>query len=247
VLVIVAGLYFTMGKKPAPAPVPVETTKGPVKPIGEDLIGKAQGLFDQGRVDEALQILVSIPDSDARHPEALAMIDRFKTTAIPTPSTAGPAIDLDQLKAQGLASIRSSRYIDAVKALDPVVKARPEDSEAALALAKAREEISALSSALKAYNEQDYLTAIRLLYPIYIKDKKNQDAEEFLFRSFFNDGIQKMQAGTFKDASEAFAEAAKFRPSDEEVQRHLRFTRKYPRGPEDLLSRIYVKHTAPRL
>ncbi len=248
ILLLAVGGYFVLGPKPKPADTPPPITKkGPDRPVGEDLLGKAQALFEQGRVDEALQILVGIPDTDPRHADALIMIDRFKTTAIPTPPAAVSSENLDELKSKGMAAIRDSRYLDAVKSLDPFVKARPDDSEAALALARAREELSALAPALKAYNEQDYATAVKLLWPLYSKDKKNKDMEEFLFRAFFNEGIQKMQAGDFTESFEAFKSASAIRSQDSDLQRHMRFTKKYPQGPTDLMARIYVKHAAPKL
>jgi tetratricopeptide (TPR) repeat protein len=249
---IAFGAYQLLKSKPAPPPAPPPTTAagtqpGPAPAIGEDLLAKAQALFDSGKADEALQILVSIPDTDPRHEQVLEMMSRFKSSPIPTPPAAAPsAASLDELRVSGLAALKSARYIDAVKALDPVVKAHPDDAESAQAFTRAREQLAALASAIRAYNEQDYESAIKLLWELRKKDAKNQDVEEFLFKSYFNDGIQSLQAGNFKKGGASFQEAALLRPSDAEAVRHSKFAKKYPQGSTDLLSRIYVKHAAAR-
>lgn len=153
---------------------------------------------------------------------------------------------MDAARLAGFASLESGRYIDAVKSLDVVVRARQDDTEAAQALVKARDAVSALGSAIRSYNEQDYESAQRLLWDLRKQDPKNQDVEEYLFKSYFNDGIMGLQAGSMKKAAESFREAAALRPADADTQRHLRFARKYPNGSNDLLSRIYVRHVSPR-
>ncbi len=176
-------------------------------------------------------------------------MERIRSAAVPTPGGAPPAVSaasLDEMRISGLAAARSSHYLDAVKALDPVVKAHPDDAEATGVLAKAREQVAAMGSAVKAYNEQDFQTAIKLFWDLRRRDMKNQDVEDFLFRSYFNDAIQDVQAGNSAKATEAFKEAAALRPGDSEAQRHLKFVKKYQKGATDLLSRIYIKHLTPR-
>ena len=210
--------------------------KTPPKPVGEDLIAKAQALFNGGKADEALQILVSIPDADPRHTEALGLIDKFKSSAVPAPASASPSsASLDEMRVAGLAAMASNRYIEAVRSLDPVVKARPDDAEASQALSRARDQLAALQSAVRAYNEQDY-EGLRK------KDLKNQDVEEFLFKSYFNEGVLELQAGNSRKGAQSFQEAVQLRPTDAEASRHLKFTRKYPQGPTDLLSKIYARN-----
>ncbi len=242
-----AGAYFLLrGRSTTPPPPPVAAKPGKPAPAGDPL-EKARTLFELGKPDEALQILVAVREGDPRHADALALIDRIKSSAAPTPPTPPPsAAALDELRVQGLAAVRSSRYIEGVKALDPVVKARPDDQDAAQALAKAREQLAALSSAIRAFNEGDFESATKLLWELRKKDARNADVEEYLFKSYYNDGVAALQSGNTKRASQAFSEAAQLRPSDTEAQRHVKFLRRYPSGPTDLLSRIYVKHTGPR-
>jgi tetratricopeptide (TPR) repeat protein len=249
VLVGVGVAAWFMFKPKADAPAS-GTVEAPVAPVSaqQDPLEKAQALFKQGKVDEALGILTAIPSSDPRHDQALVLLDQFKSSAEPRPST-GPAVSdaqVDEARVAGLASLSSGRYIDAVKALDLVVKARPDDAEASQALARARDSVSALGSAIRSYNEQDYESALRLLWDLRKQDPKNQDVEEYLFKSYFNDGILNLQSGGTKKAAEAFREAAALRPDDVETQRHLKFSRRYAGGTDDLLARIYVKHASPR-
>ncbi|MHB8798805.1 MAG: hypothetical protein ACYDBY_10120 [Thermoanaerobaculia bacterium] len=213
-----------------------------------DPVEKARALFKEGKAEEALALLTAVPSTDPRHDQALVLIDTIKSSAQPGPATASAVSDaeVDAARLAGFASLQSGRYIDAVKSLDVVVRARQDDTEAAQALVKARDAVSALGSAIRSYNEQDYESAQRLLWDLRKQDQKNQDVEEYLFKSYFNDGIMGLQAGSMKKAAESFREAAALRPADADTQRHLRFARKYPNGSNDLLSRIYVRHVSPR-
>ena len=249
VLVGVAAAAWFLFRPKKDAPI-TGAAEPPVAMAGaqQDPLEKAQALFKKGKVDDALGILTAIPSTDPRHDQALVLIDQFKSSAEPRPSS-GPAVSeaqVDEARLAGLASLSSGRYIDAVKSLDLVVKARPDDAEASQALSRARDAVSALGSAIRSYNEQDYESALRLLWDLRKQDSRNRDVEEYLFKSYFNDGVLNLQSGGTKKAAEAFREAAALRPQDGETQRHLKFSRRYAGGTNDLLARIYVKHVSPR-
>jgi len=244
---VAAAAWFLFRPKPVEPPAAADTPPVAAVPA-QNPLEKAQALFKQGKVEEALGILTAIPASDPRHDEALVFIDQFKSSAAPRPD-AGPAVSdaqVDEARLAGLAALSSGRYIDAVKSLDFVVKARPEDTDASQALGKAREAVSALGAAIRSYNEQDYESAQRLLWDLRKQDPKNQDVEEYLFKSYFNDGILSLQSGNTKRAAESFKEAIAVRPQDVEAQRHLKFARRYAGGTDDLLARIYVRHVSLR-
>jgi len=150
------------------------------------------------------------------------------------------------MRVAGFAAMASSRYIDALKNLDPIVKARPQDAEAAAAAQKAHEQVETLRSASKSYNEFDFDSAIKLLWELRRGDAKNQDVEEYLVNGYYNLAVQSFQAGNIPKATTAVKEATDLRPGDAEAQRLLRFARKYPKGATDLLSRILIKHLTLR-
>ena len=240
--------WFLRGGRTAPAPAPSPSAKpgGPVRPA-DDPFQKAQALFDAGKIDEAIAVLLKLPDSDPRHNEALVRIEKMKSSAAPTPVPAAPSeAALDEMRVAGFAAVASSRYIDAVRNLDPVVKARPQDTEAAAALKRALDQVTALSSAVKSYNEGDYESAIKLLWEARKQDTRNQDVEEYLANAYVNSAIQALQAGNMPKAQSSLKEATELRPGDAEAQRLLRFARKYPRGATDLPSKIFIKHLAVR-
>lgn len=250
-LAVVGGgtYWFLRRNRPVPAPAAGSAPPkagGPARPADDPFL-KAQALFDAGKIDDAIGILVKIPDADPRHNEALVRIEKMKSSAAPTPAPAAPSdAALDEMRVAGFAAIASSRYIDAVKNLDPVVKARPQDAEAAAGLKKALEQVAALSSAVRSYNEGDYESAIKLLWEARKVDAKNQDVEEYLVNAYVNAAIQALQAGNMAKALASVKEATELRPGDAEAQRLLRFARKYPRGATDLLSKILIKHLAVR-
>jgi tetratricopeptide (TPR) repeat protein len=257
-LIVLVGIGFLatrLFKKKPPAAAPTGVARAvrpgapgpPSAPPADDPIARAKAFLDQGNMEEARNLASAIPDNDPRYPEALAILERIKSSAPPTPAAAAlSAAVLDEMRIAGMAAVKASRYIDAVKNLDPVTKARPDDTEAIQLLTKARERVAAMGSAVRAYNEQDYQSAVRLLWDIRKQDPRNQDVEDFLFRAYFNEAVQDLQAGNATKAGEAFKESLALRPSDGEVQRHIKFVKKYSKGPTDLLSRIYVKHLTPR-
>jgi tetratricopeptide (TPR) repeat protein len=253
VLAAVAGGTYLFLKTKAPAR-PANGAATPVKAGGpggaaplEDAFQKAEALFNAGKIDDAIAVLAKLPESDPRRNEALVRIERMKSSAAPTPGPAPPsAAALDEMRVAGLTAMASSRYIDALKNLDPVVKARPQDAEAAAAAQRAHEQVEALRSASKSYNEFDYDSAIKLLWELRRGDAKNQDVEEYLVNAYYNLAVQSFQAGNIPKATTAVKEATDLRPGDAEAQRLLRFARKYPKGATDLLSRILIKHLTLR-
>jgi tetratricopeptide (TPR) repeat protein len=250
---VAGGTYLFLMKKPAVRPATAAATPakgggpgGSAAPL-EDTFQKAEALFNAGKIDEAIGVLAKLPESDPRHNEALVRIEKMKSSAAPTPGPAPPSgAALDEMRAAGFAAMTSSRYIDALKNLDPVVKARPQDAEAAAAAQRAHEQVEALRSASKSYNEYDYDSAIKLLWDLRRGDAKNQDVEEYLVNAYYNLAVQSFQAGNIPKATTAVKEATDLRPGDAEAQRLLRFARKYPKGATDLLSRILIKHLTLR-
>jgi len=250
---VAGGSYLFLRKKPPARPANAAATPGTAGGPGgsaaplEDTFQKADALFNAGKIDEAIGVLAKLPESDARHNEALVRIEKMKSSAAPTPGPAPPsAAVLDEMRVAGFTAMASSRYIDALKNLDPVVKARPQDAEAAAAAQRAHEQVETLRSASKSYNEFDYDSAIKLLWELRRGDAKNQDVEEYLVNAYYNLAVQSFQAGNIPKATTAVKEATDLRPGDAEAQRLLRFARKYPKGATDLLSRILIKHLTLR-
>ncbi len=250
---VAGGSYLLLRKTPPAQPangVATPATRGGPAGSGaplEDTFQRAEALFNAGKIDDAIGVLAKLPESDPRHNEALVRIEKMKSSAAPTPGPAPPsAAALDEMRVAGFTAMASSRYIDALKNLDPVVKARPQDAEAAAAAQRAHEQVEALRNASKSYNEFDYDSAIKLLWELRRGDAKNQDVEEYLVNAYYNLAVQSFQAGNIPKATTAVKEATDLRPGDAEAQRLLRFARKYPKGATDLLSRILIKHLTLR-
>jgi tetratricopeptide (TPR) repeat protein len=250
---IAFGTYWFLRRPVSRTPTPVDTRAVIAHPSParkeaspENPIAKAQALFDQGKSDEAIAILVAVADSDPRHNEIIAKIDQFRQAAAPTPALVARPANIEELRATGFAALRASRYIEAVKALDLVARARPDDVDAIQALAQANEKVKAFGSALKSYNEADYETAIKLLWELRKQEPKNQDVEEYLMNSYVNNGIQNLQSGNMTKATTALQEALQLRPNDAEAKRLHAFAKKYQKGTSDLLARTFVKHIVIR-
>ena len=102
--------------------------------------------------------------------------------------------------------------------------------------------VTALTPAVKLYNEGEYDTAIPILWRIMQEDRDNRDARSYLLRSYYNQGISQLQNGLYPKAAQAFQEALGLDPNDAEAVRHKRFAERYQKGDLDLMGRIYVRH-----
>lgn len=193
--------------------------------------------FANRRADEAWRILGSIPRESwpASEEGLFGTVTRAEREPVP-----------EEIRARGLAALSRGSLTEAVLELQEVLRERPGDTEASSGLKRAMAGMADLASALSAYRDGDYETAIRLTRPMRSPGVANGNAEELLFRAYFNDGLLKLQAGSSEAASASFREAARLRPSDAEVTAHLAFIERFPRGPIDLPSLIYVKYVRPR-
>lgn len=151
---------------------------------------------------------------------------------------AGPA----QLRAAAEKALAEKRYIEALKNFNLAAPAYRDDPSFAQALGLASDKVTALTPAVKLYNEGEYDTAIPILWRIVQEDRDNSDARSYLLRSYYNEGITQLQNGLYPKAAQAFQEALGLDPNDAEAVRHKKFAERYQKGDLDLMGRIYVRH-----
>ena len=77
-------------------------------------------------------------------------------------------------------------------------------------------------------------------------DTGPKDAQSYLLRSYFNQGILQLQNGLYDRAHQSFGEVLALDPQDVESARHRQFAERYRNGDLDLLGRIYVRYISPR-
>jgi tetratricopeptide (TPR) repeat protein len=157
-------------------------------------------------------------------------------------SDADPA----RLRAAGEKALGEKRYIEALKNFNLAAPAFRDDPTFTQQQGFASEKVTALTPAVKLYNEGEYETAIPILWRIVQEDRENRDARSYLLRAYYNQGVTQLQNGLYPKAMQAFQEALALDPNDSEAARHRKFAERYQKGDLDLLGRIYVRHLSHR-
>jgi tetratricopeptide (TPR) repeat protein len=158
-----------------------------------------------------------------------------------TASSASKAdTDPARLRVVAEKALSEKRYIEALKNFNLAAPAFRDDPSFSQQQGLASDKVTALTPAVKFYNEGEYETAIPILWRIVQEDRDNQDARSYLLRSYYNQGITQLQNGLYPKAMQAFREALALDPNDSEAARHLKFAERYQKGDLDLLGRIYV-------
>jgi tetratricopeptide (TPR) repeat protein len=241
------GIYFVFKGTRTQAPSPTLVSSGSLQ--------RAREFLEKGNVEEARTELRRIGPADPDAEEArklLANLGRGAAEGGKAPRPGSPAgaasgaprgdADTARLRAVAEKALGEKRYIEALKNFNLAAPAFRDDPSFAQAQGLAADKVTALTPAVKLYNEGEYDTAIPILWRIVQEDRDNQDARSYLLRSYYNQGITQLQNGLYQKAAQAFREALSLDSNDSEAARHLKFAERYQRGDLDLMGRIYVRH-----
>jgi tetratricopeptide (TPR) repeat protein len=244
------GVYFVF-KGPKNREAPPKISSGSSLQHARDLIA-------EGRVQEARSELRRIGPGDPDSGEARKLLaDLGKPAAADgaagksapppePPAEAAPEVRADanlaRLRDTAEKALADKRYIEALKNFRLAAPAYRNDPTFSKELGVASDKVTALTPAVKLYNEGEYETAIPILWRIMQEDRDNRDARSYLLRAYYNQGISQLQNGLYPKAAQAFQEALGLDPNDAEAVRHKRFAERYQKGDLDLMGRIYVRH-----
>ena len=242
------GIYFVFKGTRTQAPPQNVASSGSVQ--------HARELIDKGRLGEARAELRRIEPSDPESAEARQLLadlekggnaEAGKDSRPAPPPGAGssaPRADADPVRLRTVAekALGEKRYIEALKNFNLASPAFRDDPTFAQEQGLASDKVTALTPAVKFYNEGEYESAIPILWRIVQEDRDNQDARSYLLRSYYNHGISQLQNGLYQKAVQAFREALALDPNDSEAARHVKFAERYQKGDLDLMGRIYVRH-----
>jgi tetratricopeptide (TPR) repeat protein len=243
------GVYFVF-KGP-------RTHEPPPKVVSTGSLQNARDLLGKGKIAEARAELRRIGPGDADSEEAQRLLADLGKNGPETlggrgarsgqpPAGASSEVHGDtdpaRLRAAAEKALAEKRYIEALKNFDLAAPAFRDDPSFTQEQGFASDKVTALTPAVKFYNEGEYETAIPILWRIVQEDRNNVDARSYLLRSYYNEGITQLQNGLYPKAAQAFQEALGLDPNDEEAVRHKKFAERYQKGDLDLMGRIYVRH-----
>lgn len=247
------GVYFVFRGPRTHEPPPGVVSTGSLQ-NARDLLGK-------GKIAEARAELRRIGPGDADSEEAQRLLADLGKSGPETlggrgarsgqpPAGASPEVHGDtdpaRLRAAAEKALAEKRYIEALKNFNLAAPAFRDDPSFTQEQGLASDKVTALTPAVKFYNEGEYETAIPILWRIVQEDRDNHDARSYLLRSYYNEGITQLQNGLYPKAAQAFQEALGLDPNDAEAVRHKKFAERYQKGDLDLMGRIYVRHLNQR-
>ncbi len=260
-VLVFALVYFFVLRTPRP---PVATGPSPAAPAAiaagsSGSLARARQLLGAGKIGEARLELRRVPPSSPDHADAQRMLAELgKSGAAPGPGMVvdgGPAggapagaenapVDAEpaRLRIAAERALKEKRYIEALKTFSQAAPAFRNDPTFGQSMGVAADKVTALTPAVKLYNEGEYETAIPVLWRIFQEDRDNQDARTYLLRAYYNQGVTQLQNGLYPKAIQSFGEALSIDPADAEAVRHRRFAERYVRNDLDLMGRIYVRH-----
>jgi tetratricopeptide (TPR) repeat protein len=212
-----------------------------------DPIARATALHREGRAPFAIAQLRRLPPGDPRYREAQELIRRWEAEAAPaaTPAPAlAPALAArreERLEA-GRAALAGRDYLAAIAALEGAAALQPLAPPEAGLLRQARAGLEPLASQLALFRQQDWQFVVPQLWRLREADPGDPSINRLLVDSYYNLGVQALQAQDVAKAQEHFTEALQLAPEDGEARRHLELAQAYRERAPDLLYRIYVKH-----
>lgn len=255
-------VYFFVFRAPKPGGAAATAAKTATGPAAAGSVAHARELLGAGKIGEARRELRRVPSTSPDSPEAKRMLADLGKAS---PGEAGPGMTVEKgteiatapasetapsaadtaaarLRTAGERALAQKHYIEAMKNFSQAASAFKSDPTFAQAMGVATDKVSALTPAVKLYNEGEYETAIPILWRIFQEDRENQDARTYLLRSYYNQGVTQLQNGLYPKAIQSFDEALALEPTDMEASRNKKFAERYLKGDLDLMGRIYVRH-----
>ncbi|MEO8430500.1 MAG: tetratricopeptide repeat protein, partial [Acidobacteriota bacterium] len=255
-LLVLGGVYFFVLRAPRSGAGAAGSPAG----SAPGSLARARQLLGSGKIGEARAELRRVPASSKDYAEAqktLTELGKPSGEGAAEPATGAPMsvasetgapppapIDAEPARMRAAAErhLAEKHYIDAMKSFSLAAPSFRNDPTFAQSMGVAAEKVTALTPAVKLYNEAEYETAIPILWRIYQEDRDNQDAKSYLLRAYYNQGITQLQNGMYPKAIESFNEALTLDATDSETIRHRKFAERYLKTDLDLMGRIYVRH-----
>jgi tetratricopeptide (TPR) repeat protein len=212
----------------------------------ETLLRRAQALAEQGKYDQAINLLSSVPATSASRDAAVAMIAEIrnqKAAAGPQTVDGRPAGEVyDELLSDGHTAFAAQDFLRAKAAFERAAKIRPLPPEAVTEYQSAQQQVARLSSALTLFQEGNYNGAIEVLEGLASEDPENVNVRQLLGNAHFNLGANALREENLAAAISRFDSALKINSADETARRSRDIAVRYLDQPKDLLFRIYVKY-----
>ena len=241
-LAVIAGGWFlwsTMsGGDKTPAVDPSVESQGKLT--------RADLLAEQGKFDEAVQLLSTIGPGDPMRDEALQKIAAYRTQAASMIDGRPAAEVREEYLTEARDAFAAQDFITAKNAFERAAQIDPLDSQDAAAYQQVSSAVSGLEQALLLFNQGNYQETLRAIESFRQRDPNNPNAQRLAASTNYNLGVNALKDDDTSKAIEWLTEAVRLDPRDVEAQRALELATTYDGQAKDLLYRIFVKYLSTR-
>ncbi len=198
-------------------------------------IEEAQLLFDQGKGEEAIELLRSFPAEDVDRQRIKQHIARFEKALIPPTPTPIPE-SVERAKAL----LENGQWFEAYQVVTADLSKFPEDA----GLLNLREQattveprIVGLSSAVE---KHDFQTCVGIAQDLVAKHPEQEGLDPILDACLFNAALVQLRSYNLTAARRYLLQLEERRPDDPEVSRIVEFISSYLNRPVDMQLEIFV-------
>ncbi|MEL7061147.1 MAG: hypothetical protein AAGN46_14090 [Acidobacteriota bacterium] len=224
------------------------------RPPRVDPIERANQMYEQGKVENAIQVLEKVPQPDPAYDQAQALIAQWSAeieTSDEFEADAGPSAEQivrrELLLDAGREAFEQRRFLLAGKYFDRANKIQVLETEDLGLRRNAEQQLQAFAQELSLFEDGRYEEAIPLLWRQREASPDNRDVEQLLVDSYYNLALQDLQRENPSGAAEKLTDALDVQPDSDELTRMKLFAESYARRSPDMLYRIYVKYLPSRL
>ena len=214
-------------------------------------LDRAKKIFEQGLIENAIQVLEKVPPEDPGYKEAQTLITQWKAMVKSgTPEDAGPSPEVAARRLRMIEAARemhkARQYLKARKLLERAGKIQPLDGAELTLKAECDTRLAGLSAEIALFTEGGYEQVLPQLWRLHDANPQDLDVTNLMVDSYYNLAIADLQKGFPEAALLKLKEAAALQPSNDELLRIKLFAESYAKRSPDLLYRIYVKYLPTR-
>lgn len=249
-IVVIGSIYFLYSRwdKLFPNAEDATATSQASKPMSLD---RAKKIFEQGLIENAIQVLEKVPPEDPSYKEAQTLITQWKAMVKSgTPEDAGPSPEVAARRQRMIEAAREMhkgrQFLKARKLLERAAKIQPLDGAELTLKAECDERLAGLSAEIALFTEGGYEQVLPQLWRLHDANPQDLDVTNLMVDSYYNLAIADLQKGFPEAALLKLKEATTLQPSNDELLRIKLFAESYAKRSPDLLYRIYVKYLPTR-
>ena len=246
-VVVIGSIFFLVTRWDSLFPNAETPAAGAAGPRKTGSLDRAKKMFEQGLVENAIQLLEKVPQEDEAYKEAQTLITQWKAMVKSgTPEDAGPSPEMAARRQRMIEAAREMhkqrQYLRARKLLDRANKIQPLETAEASLKQDCDSRLSSLEPQIAKFAEGSYEQVLPDLWRMHDASPQDLDILNLMLDSYYNLAVADLQRGAPDMAGQKLKEAVALQPGNEEMMRLKLFADSYATRSVDLLYRIYVKY-----